>query len=264
MLRVFEQQIFGEIVDFMTTAFASEAEARSRPRGQPFERTRWSDVPNRKLTPDEVMQARELMQAEFAKAELGIRQFQSFGDGAIDEARASMEQMKALFFRMLDRAGEVGVQQAYLEAIGELVPAPTSSPVAMPRKRAIVDDIGTDRLFASRVARVVRELFGGSEEDAQAVIRNLALSDCPGQWLTRAVELEIQRNEWAPEAGNANDLQHLAFWPYVDVYLTDAAMGTYVTAVLRRDNVPQSVRRLGRPTPKWCAHSLDAIEAVLN
>lgn len=125
---------------------------------------------------------------------------------------------------MIRRAGEVGIRQAYLETMGlQITPSDrrhldiiSNELLFRPNARSVVETLTTDTDLASRLAEMV------------------TVEECPGFWLARAVSLEIRRAEPEPKPGNAYDLEHAMYAPYMDAIFADRRIAGYVNAVRKR------------------------------
>jgi len=116
--------------------------------------------------------------------------------------------------------------------------------------------------FELQVRTFAHEVLIVSESDQEFLARTLDLSDCPGFWLERRLELCVRHGCRQPRANHHYDLERLAYLPYVDLLLTDAEMAEFVRQVRNDESTPARIRDV-RP-PVAIPTSLDALEEVLG
>jgi hypothetical protein len=247
----YEVATFGTIVSWMRSAVETSTRAETRPRGTPYKRIALKDLPQTPLPPSEV--------------ERGLKEFDSIlaSDQSLTDlfsgldpqtARRILEENLEPLKKMIRRAGEVGIQRAYAEASGIESDFTTD--------RRTTDDVANETAFRQTIARIAQESWQLSEQDATAAAAALNPVDCPGWWLAMQVHREMRNAEAEPAPSNAYDLDHLFYYPYVDLFLTDKRVASYMRQVLRRPNCPASLR--GAPELRSVARTVDAIEKVIQ
>src|SRR2546425_1390181 len=116
--------------------------------------------------------------------------------------------------------------------------------------------------FELQVRRFAHEVLNVSESDQESLARTLDLSDCPGSWLERRLDLSVRHGCRQPRASHHYDVERLAHLPYVDLLLTDAEMADFVRQVRNDESTPARIRDV-RP-PVAIPSSLDALEEALG
>lgn len=246
--RTFEDAIFGNIVLYMQSAMRTEADAQRRPRSEPYERTKVRDLRKEPVSAPETQKALEAFeQVAVSDAEIAAL----FPFLPLPVARDLVARSREPLRRMIVRAGEVGIQQAYLEALGL---------TGVPGDKRYLDDVSDELVFQHHVRSAI-EILNASADVAAQVAQRVSMEDCPGYWLARAVQLEIRRAEPEPEPSNAYDLDHVMYAPYVDAFFTDKRIAGYVNAVRKRPDTIASIAAL--PPAVATAARVEAIaEAV--
>ena len=222
LFRAFEQDMFGNIVDQVRQAVELDVEARSRPEGAAYERIRVSDLEDMPIPPDRIAEAQKL----FEEILLDEKELLALFPGQeINQIREQMAPYLEMLRIMIERSGEVGIRNAYAEAVGVTLKGK--------RDRRRLDHVTQTILHESFVEDTCHAL--GIEDDASiARIKSVVpLTRCPGHWLAREVELQIRYAEHEQDPSNAFDLDHVKYFPYVDLFFTDKRIANYIRAALR-------------------------------
>jgi hypothetical protein len=232
-------------------AHSAGAKASSRPKDQPYKRSRLAEMEDRVLTSEETEQARAMMIAA-----LDDPAFKD--DFPWDQVGSTAEKGKAdtiaLIDKMLDQGRTIGFKAAYLNLLG------ITSPERIEKK--FTDDLLQEWWFNNSVREVVTKLARGNAELCEQVIALNLLPDCPGSWLKAKVAIELKKAVGQLEPSHEYDLDHLGYLPHVDLYFCDREMATLTLQVLRRPNLPASLAGVRPPiaTPL----DVDSIEAALT
>ena len=116
--------------------------------------------------------------------------------------------------------------------------------------------------FELQVRRFAHEVLNVSESDQESLARTLDLSDCPGSWLERRLDLSVRHGCRQPRASHHYDVERLVYLPCVDLLLTDAEMADFVRQVRNDESTPARIRDV-RP-PVAMPSLLDALEEALG
>jgi hypothetical protein len=251
VLGSYEDATFGTLVSWMRSAVETSTRAETRPRGTPYKRTALKDLPQDPLQPSEVERGLKELDSILASDQSLTDLFVGLDP---QTARRIVEEKLEPLKNMIRRAGEVGMQRAYAEASG------IKSDFATDRRTT--EEVANETAFRQTIARIAQESWQLSEQDAIAAAAALNPVDCPGWWLAMQIHREMRFAEPEPTPSNAYDLDHLFYYPYVDLFFTDKRVATYIRQVLRRPNCPASLRNA--PEPKSVARSVHAIETVIQ
>jgi hypothetical protein len=251
--KTFELPLLDSFVGVMQSAHKLEAEALSRPIGEPHRFSpKLSDLPD---SPVDLAEAEDMWRTvERTLDDPAL--LQSFSPYlSAEQLRRSMEEAIGPIRQMMRRAGEVGARRAYAEAMG--ISAPD-------RDRRRLDQVGHESLFADRVRSVAHQILQIDDPaTVNALVAAVRAEDCPGTWLSGALEAEIQRAEHNPDPGNAFDLEHTVHLPHVDVFTADKRIARYICQVLDRGGVPAALE--GAPRPVAAPKDIDALrDAVIS
>lgn len=137
----------------------------------------------------------------------------------------------------------------------------TAQPTEAERSRPTLDQLVARCFFEHYVRSVARNLLEAFEDEEEALVRELDLSDCPGSWLQRKVELRVRRASSEPEPSHHFDAERLSYLPYVDLLLTDAEMAEFVRQIMRDESTTKRIRTL-RP-PLAISDTLEALEQAV-
>jgi hypothetical protein len=251
VLGRYEDGAFGTMVSWMRSAVESSTKAETRPRGTAYTRVALKDLPQAPIPQAEVERGLkefdDIMTSDQSLAEV-------FTHLDAETARKIMAEHLEPLKKMIRRAGEVGIQRAYAEASGIESDFSTD--------RRTTDEVANDTAFRQSVERMARESWHLSEADAHAAASALTPFDCPGWWLAMQVHREMRLAEPEPAPSNAYDLDHLAYYPYVDLFLADKRVASYMRQVLRRPKLPEVLQNSGEP--RSVARTVDAIEKVIQ
>ena len=225
------------------------AQAEKRPVRTAYKRTRVRDLPDSPVSAADTKYALESLEHILSsEAELSVL----FPHLPVPIARDLLDQHVGPLRQMIARASDVGVQRAYLEAMG----------IVDSHDKRYLDDVTFDLMFQHHV-RSALELLQIPRELVAAISQRVTVEDCPGFWLAHAVELEIRKAESEPASSNAYDLDHVMYAPYVDVFFSDKRIAGHINAVRKRQDTISSISRL--PPAVATAARVDAIsQAVTN
>lgn len=117
--------------------------------------------------------------------------------------------------------------------------------------------------FRLRVKFTLRNLFGVSVLNKQldkSVVNQLTISDCKGLWLRNEVERCLK---WAGdfESSNENDLNHLQYLPYVDIFMSDKRIIDKLNQVFKQNKSVEWLEALNEPLK--AKNTLESLEAAL-
>ena len=249
--RSFDEPAFRTIISAVHSAVELSTQAQTRAPNTPYVLTKLRDLPTKPMSTTELAEARRNFDEAFAMSDEEVRR--TFPLWPVEQMRELMTAMQAPMRRMIERAAEVGMMRAYAETMCAALDGEDG--------RRTLDQVTLETVFAESVRAVGADALGLNASEAHHLAHIIRIEDCPGQWLLRAVEVELRRREPEPHPSNAYDLEHVGHLPYVDLLFTDKRVGSATVAVLARSvALPQ---RRGLKPPVWVAATIDAVEDAL-
>jgi hypothetical protein len=250
VLRAFEAPLFDQILKLFHAGVRTGVDAQSRPRGQPYKPVKASDLPRQPISKDEADKALgDLDKALADNAMLSAL----YGGADAELVRSVLDPLLDKIRGFIRRCAEIGPAAAYAEFIGVDV-------AALSNKR--MDRTVQESVFRSEVRRVAAWLFKDFAPNvASHMAESVALTDCPGQWLARELELEIRAAEPEQDPSNVYDVDHVTYFPYVEAFFADKRIGEYVRRILKRESGP--VVASPSQGPHSTAHSVAALQEAL-
>lgn len=233
-LRIFEQDRFGETVRRMQDATQLRARAMTRPAGLIYSRMKLGNLGEEPVSEEAAQMALRTFENRLSS---DIEVSRLLPNMPIDVARELLNSFMEQLRRMILRAREVGIKQAYVEFLG----------VAVSRNdNPFLDDLSSDLVFRHYVHGAIR-ILGASPHDEESLSAGVNAQDCPGFWLARSVSLDIRKAEHDPNPSNEFDLDHVMFAPYVDAFFTDKRIASYINNVRRRESTIPTLREMRAP-----------------
>ena len=262
LLRVIENEDYrgASEIEYKAVQFAvaaqkaegqREREAAEKAHGQTERKERVGDLPSTPLTAEKMLAVRTGMERAIASLQEQSRQ------GELPPLPAdSIPKILDLALGFFGRAAEIGIQAALLEQL----------PVAGSTKTELLkmtwDDLVNSSVFKVYVRTFARDVLKANESDQDFLARTLSLTDCPGSWLQRRLELCVRRGCVEPKPNHHFDAEHLGYLPYVDLMLTDNQMTEFVREIRRDESTPAWIRNV-RPAVS-APNSIDALEEKVN
>lgn len=250
-LTFMEGHGFDLVTAIVSAAMQTGAQARSRPHGTPYERSRVRDLPDAVPSSDFVQQAVEQFQAASDEVKMSDILRPLLGDEAVASLYASAERMVR---EALERGNKLGPQKALLEHLEEKLETASGR---------FTDELVQEFVFKSTVRHALSEhVQFGDEVDLENVMRSLRVVECPGTWLKNAVEVQLRKGTAEAASSDEFDLDHIAFLPYVDVMTVDKRIAEFTRQVLSRRNLPESL--VGARAPVSAANLDELTQAIFG
>ncbi len=94
----------------------------------------------------------------------------------------------------------------------------------------------------------------------KSIVKNLRLAECKGLWLRNNVEKRLKRAHDF-DSSNENDLNHVQYFPYVDIFLSDRRIVDKIGQVIRSEKEVLWLQQKNPPIKT--SYSLESLERAL-
>jgi len=250
-VREFENPVFDQFLRLFHSGLQMSVEAQARPAGTPYRPGKASELPREPISKeqgDQILdQLERVMNDDTSLSEL-------YGGLDAEIVRHAISQVIDKIRTFIRRSQEIGAAGAYAEFIG-------ADLTALSKKR--MDKALQESLFRDEVRRLSAIVFKKVAPGvASALAEAVAMTDCPGYWLARQLDLEIRAAEPEQDASNAYDIDHVTYYPYVDLFFADKRIAEYMKRILQRS--AGVVTKSARKSPQATARSITALREALE
>ncbi len=115
--------------------------------------------------------------------------------------------------------------------------------------------------FKTELKSTLKSQFGAIEKSIISLIcEKTTIQNCKGLWLRQETEAALKKASDF-EANNEYDLEHVQYFPYVSMFLTDKRIADKIIQVLRRSDALEELK--GNIYPFKTANSIESIEDIL-
>ena len=209
-IRSYDAPQFGQFTSAVYRSVEAMVDNLAQPAGTPYERLRLSDLPDQ-----HAVSSQAVASSDKSAALLGVitdrdAAIAKMPPGALrDQLTTEVDALR----NMHTRIAAAGLRQVWADLHG----------VAgdLSRDRRFLDDIAAERSFQQRAAFALSDVLHVEPAYAVELAKRIPLTSCPGAWLSRQVDLEIRKGEASTDASSAYDLDHLVYFPYVDMFFSD-------------------------------------------
>lgn len=244
--RKYEDPSFSQALAAAQQIVMGQAAELTRQAGSAHKRLRFADLPSDPVPEEEVRSALAAIDQIISNpAELALAYPRLSAPMRVSRANAERAVIKA--------SGEIGLARAHAKSLG----------ARGEKDKNQIDRYLFAHAFRQRVEEVACTLGLERVEDVRSAAESIAINDCPGWWLWQHSQLAFRVAEASPKLGDFFDLEHLLYFPYVDVLFADKRTVAYAGLALRDRQCPQTL--IGRTPPiAISGKTVDSVEQALN
>jgi len=229
-LKELEAPVFDGVLDLFHEGAKASVDALSRPLDQPYKPVKTSDLPGDPIGKKEAEKAIEDLENALGNDPTLSALLSGPHSPAVRNALDPIIDGIKDFIRDCENVGPA-------KAYGHFIGADLSALGNQSMDRTVYESV-----FRDELKRVVHSLPEGTSPDIVSSLSNrVAVRDCPGHWLSRELDMEIRTAEPVQDPSNVYDVDHVTYFPYVDIFFADKRITEYVRRILQRSGGPLRV-----------------------